>query len=762
MPHNRDSAPELILNAALISVPEKFVDVFVSPFTDSAGLKAIRSRYQEHYAILRRGDTIVMLPVITGAPKPELMTVEKRRFDEDLGLVAECVRKAILRKVKEMGRTVINRDPLCFLGESVNLLSKATNGSPVPVWLAVRPQIEICVRTVRTGKRSELVFVVDIRSTQRIELNCNELLNLGVELDGLYVGKPFPDCDKLQNLGRIQEIRGTTAKLVDYREGNEEVSLTSVYLIPDKVSFDRCLTKVFGDERELITKNLKRVLAAFRAGPERFKRIEAVRKHFSDLSLEILPGLFWEIEQFHSTTNSRLANVQTAPKPTYVFDPSGRKTDLWHDRGLNTNGPYSSQTFTPNQPMLCVICQGSRKGQVEQFVRKFLDGVDSGHQKDRFTKGFVRKYALGSVKTEFFTADSGSCEAYQAAAKRALEYATDKNLKWDLALVQIDEQFHELVGDANPYLTTKALFLSHQIPIQAFEIETAAVSDYQSGFVLNNMALASYAKLGGIPWLLKANPAIAHELVIGIGSASIGEGRLGKRQRVVGITTVFSGDGNYWLHNLSQAVPFSEYRDALVSSLNRTVTRIKTSMNWQKGDQVRLIFHGFKPVKDEEAAAVFDVIDSLSDFDVEVAFIHVADHHCFQLFDKNQSGFFDYTSKGKKGIWAAERGQFIALNDYESLVVLTGPNDLKTAEQGLPKPILLRLDKRSTFKDMTYLARQIYAFSNHSWRSFFPSSMPVSILYSDLVASLLGNLNLVSKWNPDVMLGRIGTTRWFL
>jgi hypothetical protein len=66
-------------------------------------------------------------------------------------------------------------------------------------------------------------------------------------------------------------------------------------------------------------------------------------------------------------------------------------------------------------------------------------------------------------------------------------------------------------------------------------------------FVLNTMGLATYAKLNGIPWLVKTNPAIAHELVIGLGSANVGEGRLGEHERFVGITTVFSGDGNYHL-----------------------------------------------------------------------------------------------------------------------------------------------------------------------------------------------------------------------
>jgi hypothetical protein len=75
---------------------------------------------------------------------------------------------------------------------------------------------------------------------------------------------------------------------------------------------------------------------------------------------------------------------------------------------------------------------------------------------------------------------------------------------------------------------------------------------------------------------------------------------------------------------------------------------------------------------------------------------------------------------------------------------------------------LLRLHPSSTFSDMTYLARQVFLFASHSWRSFFPAELPVTIKYSDLIARLLGNLGMLSNWNPDVMVGRIANTRWFL
>jgi hypothetical protein len=753
----------IIMNAALIELPDQDVDVYVTPFTDADSLKEIRSTYSDNYAVLRRGDSVVLLP-LRSELSPLQLPIEKRNLREDLGLFAEATRKAIANKVRGLGRIVYGRDPISFLSESdsENLLAIAAGTTKVPNWLSIRPLIEIVIRPIRTARTTELVFIVDVRTTQQITLPCSELVDQGMVLSGLYVGDVLNETGKVRNLGRIASINGKHAVLSDCREGFETVALESVVLIPDRTSFERTLLFASGTSASIIQPKLRKILAKFRSGPERLRKLESIRKYFAGASLEVLPGATLKLSNFVAGHDPLLKRLSEAPRPTYVFDPSGRKTDTWHDRGLDVNGPYSAQTFTPNQPNICVICQASRKGQVEQFVKKFLDGVDSGKPKDRFKKGLIRKYALNTARTDFFTARDNSPAAYQEAAKAAIEQSTDKSIKWDLALIQIDEQFHELAGDANPYLATKAMLLSQQVPTQAFEIETASVSDYQAGFILNNMALATYAKLGGVPWLLKANPAIAHELVIGLGSASIGEGRLGKRERVVGITTVFSGDGNYWLQNLSQAVPFANYREALVSSLQRTVSRVRTSMNWQKRDQVRLVFHGFKPIKGEDADAVFEVVRDLSEFDVEVAFLHVVENHQFQIFDKGQSGVQDYATGATKGTWAVKRGQILPLNDHETLLVLTGPTDLKTSEQGLPKPVLLRLDKRSTFRDMTYLSRQVYAFANHSWRSFFPASMPVSIMYSDLVASLLGNLSTVSKWNADVMLGRIGTTRWFL
>ena len=367
------------------------------------------------------------------------------------------------------------------------------------------------------------------------------------------------------------------------------------------------------------------------------------------------------------------------------------------------------------------------------------------------------------MKTEFFEVDGKSAADYRKAIRQAFKWQTENRQQFDLALVEIEESFHELHGEADPYLIAKAEFLGHQIPVQEFEFETTELPEKRLHYALNNMALATYAKLGGTPWLVQANPAIAHELVIGLGSASVGDGRLGERERVVGITTVFSGDGNYCVSTVSKAVAYEDYEKELLESLKDTIERVSKSMNWQPKSHVRLVFHSFKPFRHAEEDAVKKLVGGLGDFQVEYAFVDVVEQHPYILFDRKQNGTRAYDGSGKqKGALAPERGQFMRLSGHETLIVLTGPKELKQSSDGMPSPVLLRLGRGSTFRDLLYLTKQVNTFACHSWRGFDNSPLPVTLGYSNLIARLLGKLGQVSFWNPSQMYGKIGETRWFL
>ena len=103
------------------------------------------------------------------------------------------------------------------------------------------------------------------------------------------------------------------------------------------------------------------------------------------------------------------------------------------------------------------------------------------------------------------------------------------------------------------------------------------------------------------------------------------------------------------------------------------------------------------------------------------------------------------------------------LGSRMALLQLVGAKEVKTWEQGLPRPLLLELHPDSDFADLTYLVRQVFHFSFMSWRSFFPSHEPVTILYSRWIANLLGNLKAVPDWD-GTGLGHMRDRRamWFL
>lgn len=761
--------------------------VGILSYQDHKQLQQLRAQYYQSHVFLRDGPNILTAAVIPDAvPLGDKAPI--LGMDQQLNLCAALVRNALVNWLYERRRPIYRYKPLHFdtIKSEHNLLSQSLSVEwSCPNWIAVRERYILDVRVFRFDKQPPFIGIAfDVFTTRRIERNCQELLTEGINLRNLYVGRLEPNPDPrikphLKLMGKIQHIDGDRLLLTDARPGVEAIEAKDAYLEPRPATFDRCLAHIFQNHATVIKAALECERTAIRTGPTRLAKLREAANYLAREPLAIAPGITGQLGPlFASDQQEFFPPLEQAPKPVYVFDPAANLICTWHDGGLSRFGPYSAQFFDKNRPRICVICQASRKGQVEQFLHKFLHGIiherngtsaqRRGFQTQQkyhphFEKGFLRKYALEDCSVEFFLTKDESPKAYQLAVAKAITWQEERNMRWDLALVQIERNFRNLYGQSNPYLVTKAGLLTHQIPVQEFTIETATLPDEQLAPALNHLALATYAKLGGIPWLLKFDSPYAHELVIGLGSASIGQGRLGSRDRNVGITTVFSADGRYWLSNLTQAVPARDYQEALLETLRDTIMRLQQKMNWQS-KPFRLIFHGgFKSFKREEIQAVKTLMKELkSGYEVDHAFLQIKGTHPYLIFDEKQPGVFDRKTKTVKGVLAPNRGCYLRLTDLDVLMALTGPRDVKQPRDGIPHPVLLSLHHDSNFIDMTYLTRQVYLFANHSWRSFFPSPLPVTILYSELIAQLLGKLGTVPRWNPDVMIGRIGRTRWFL
>ncbi|ESZ31563.1 hypothetical protein X732_29615 [Mesorhizobium sp. L2C066B000] len=707
------------------------------------------------------------VPLLADAPQLSDAVVEVK-LSEAHWLLASLAVEALTRLFTELGRPILRSRPLRLLSQKPANLFPENVG--LPDWLQRRVVLDLETRKIwRQDGDPTLVLLCDVRTQNFIDVPTDKLMATGVSVMGRYVSRMVSSDDPritshLKLAGRVISIEGDRLLLADFGEGPDSISIAHAYLERRRENVDWCVQQLNPAKAGQILMSVQAEAAKFLNGPGRFELIKRTFDYLRTQSIELVPDVKLELGDLIGMGAARWPfRQETIKKPTLVFDPSGVKTDTWNERGLDKHGPYDQRTFSPKEMRIAVICREADEGRVEGFLAKFLDGMPHvivGENRKPYEKGFIRRFALSAPKVHTFTAKSSSVPDYLNACRAALKFAHDQGFEWSLAIAQIDKDFRELLGPDNPYFAIKAAFLKQRVPIQELTLETMSTPDRQLVYILNNISLASYAKIGGIPWLLKSGPTVGHELVIGIGSQTVSSSRLGEKQRVVGITTVFTHDGRYLLDDRTRAVPYGEYEAALSETLTRAIERVRTEDNWRSTDAVRLVFHVFQQIKDYEADAVGKLVENLGFSDVKYAFVHVVDSHPYTLFDEHMPGVkFGYEMKGA---YAPERGLCISLGRDERLLSFTGSREVKQTHHGLPRPTLLRLHRNSTFRDMTYIARQAFDFANHSWRMLTPAPLPITIHYAELIARLLAGLKDTPGWDEDTMLGPVGRTRWFL
>lgn len=768
------------LNFLPITLSANHVRGGLTPFESPEQIRTLRAEYANTHVIWRKGGDIACIPLSPDTPS----LGAERTFDarDNPGLVRKLVQEAILRFLVHRRISLSGYDPPSFVarGADRDLLSKAAGQRHADKinWIHVFPEYALGPTVLYPRNRPPIVGVqVNFWTHAEVDPAVAELIDRGLDMRGRYVlvvrdldHTPDPRRDPLTGrrlAGRIVGVEDSLLLLDDAPE-IDRVPATEAWLEPRRENLEACIAASGVPDVADVVHRLEEEIFQLTGAKGRLERSEEIAAWLQQRgALPLADGLTCTLgELLIPRQGTDVATCRRFPSPRFVFDPASTKADSWHDRGLQEHGPFDAESFTTKRPTIAVVTPKDCQGDVEVFLRKFKDGVPGSAV---FAQGFIRKYHLNDCTFVFEAFELGARESdsYRQACLRAVE--TDP--KPDLAFVIIKDVHKLLRGDENPYLVSKSIFMSQGVPVQEVEIETIRVAPALQGsiqYALNNIGLACYAKLGGTPFVMAAAAGLSHELVIGIGSAAIRNSRLGEIERVVGITTVFSADGNYLLYNTSREVAYDDYPAELLRTLEETVEQVRRRNAWQVGDAVRLVFHVFKPLQYTEAQAVKELVAVLTDFEVQFAFVHISEDHDWVLFDRNSKGVQDWRTadprlRGKwKGACVPDRGYAVPLGQRAILLCTTGPKELKTPLQGAPRPLVLNLHAESTFQDLEYLAGQVYRFTALSWRSFFPSSRPVTIGYSDRIAELLGQLRQVKNWNPDMLRTALRGSRWFL
>src|SRR5262249_15160238 len=114
----------------------------------------------------------------------------------------------------------------------------------------------------------------------------------------------------------------------------------------------------------------------------------------------------------------------------------------------------------------------------------------------------------------------------------------------DLVFLVIRRQDRHAREGHDPYRAAKAVLVARDIAAQAVFRENLLVPDSSLQWIVSNIMLAAYAKIGNVPYVLH-DPAGARELVLGVGRADIFDTASGRSRHLFGAAVAFRQDGDF-------------------------------------------------------------------------------------------------------------------------------------------------------------------------------------------------------------------------
>lgn len=722
-----------------------------------------QSLRDDHFVYWDRGE-VYMLPLVESVESPANTRPAVLGVDQSFRLLARLVTDALARRFPSY--EPIQAHPFTFLSHKVELVGEVSTSlglkNPLLSDFKIHPKYVFDTRIIQVPNKAPFVaIVVDLATHWAITADLDALVEAGIDVSGLYVVRRDPDPGQRRLVGRIASVESGRIALSESTDDTRALETSAVMLEGRRDAYSRCLKHLLGerDYARFDTCRDKRT-GELLGGPPLLEEVQRVATILAEHPLELAVDLSCSVHKPFEIAKSRGSNsVKVAKRLDYCFDSTRHKRHQYAWPGLEAHGPFSRDTFAKPSPRILVVYPDTVRGQVKTFVQQLQYGIP---KQRAFRKGMTQTFGLHNPQFDYApvsrTHDSSAANCYRQAITDALSQGELP----DAAIVIVRDQESNLPDASNPYLHSKALLLMAGVASQEARLSTIARKPSELQYVLQNIAVALYAKMRGVPWTIDHDLSVADELVIGVGTAELSKSRTLDRHRYVGITTVFRGDGNYLLGQLSREVSFAEYPSVLRDTVRDAIKEIKKRNGWQPSDTVRLIFHAARPPKNIDfAELMMEAVKATGDEQsVEAAFLTVAHKHPHLLFDSSQSG--KHTTKGPKGEFAPDRGLIVETGKYSRLLTTTGTTLVKRPGLPLPRPLQLHLLRGSTFDDLHYLSEQVLKFTALSWRSTQPAADPVTIYYSELIARLLARMRSVPDWSPALLNARLRTSKWFI
>lgn len=398
-------------------------------------------------------------------------------------------------------------------------------------------------------------------------------------------------------------------------------------------------------------------------------------------------------------------------KPRYYYY-NERSKGGYYDKVVSELKPYSYDLFQNKKINILVLTPSENEGITGEYIFKLKNKLRQLFHLDKLTF------------------DARIFDDPPTGYTRILQ---DIDLRvYDLAIVVMSEAYKKMSIEQSPYHRTKVKLLNQRLPSQDILAKNLR---HTTRPVTNNVALNIYSKLGGTAWTVEKAEKDIPELVVGIGSTVDSFGT-----RIIGFANVFDHNGTYLVGDCSQFSAKDDYSKTLESYLVKVLREAIATKGLLPQQRVRLVFHLFKGAAEKyELAAIKNTIEKFSAYSIQYGIAHLSYNHNFRM----------YSNGGEK---VPSRGTFVQISTLQGLLHLGGYGEI---------PLLIRLDKRSSYKDLYAATKQVLFFCHLSHRTFKPANQPVTIKYPSLMAKMLGELRQLKDWDSDI-LNSLSDKLWFI
>jgi hypothetical protein len=295
----------------------------------------------------------------------------------------------------------------------------------------------------------------------------------------------------------------------------------------------------------------------------------------------------------------------------------------------------------------------------------------------------------------------------------------------------------EIPPEESPYYFLKYHLISKSIPLQVVNL-TSHRSQNGLKWSASNIGLQIFSKLGGIPWIVKTN--IKDCLILGIGSAH--QKTNNGIRKYFAYTVCLDSSGIYKkLAILSNDLNADNYIKNLENNLKQFIER-ETLNKYTK-----CVLHVPFKIKKNEIESIKKAISEIKNIEFHV--IKINTHNKFFGFSEHNT-FVPYEST------------YIKLANNEYLLWFDGLQYGKEfISTRISDPVhieFLHLENSIKEPNLDYL-QDAMNLSGANWRGFNSKSMPISILYSSIIAKFYRAFENYEDFNPKTLSNDIP---WFL